>query len=115
MNCREADTQAPRIGCGCEACYRTREAALDPRLLAICRGDTRRMVMSGASEHVHRYVTAYLLGRIEWAALHMTIIESLIKLADRQHEQLVKFARITPPVIMCKEKVGPFAAALKPE
>ena len=100
--CEDAPSDAPRPGCGCRACYVTREDMLDPFLREVCRSVHfyNPAVRNGRSrEIVYRYVMNYLSGRIEWAGLYPAITEALLGECDRMFQ--FEMARIkTAPFVM---------------
>lgn len=90
--CYEKDVPAPSAGCDCRICRTVREVSLDPRLLEIMRGDRGSMRISQARELVRRGIYEYISGRMDYGALHVTIITALVELADKQLEQILDFA-----------------------
>jgi hypothetical protein len=97
--CEDVEEAAPRVGCGCRNCYRTREMSLDPRLIALARdpiGQSLSAIGYMAQHHLHQHLTAYCMGRLDYGALHLGIIRSLMKLAGDLQEQVLTTARITP-------------------
>lgn len=113
MKCEQADQSAPRVGCDCRECYRMRERALDPRLIDLFP----RFEISphGPARHiVHRLVTFYLMGKIEWAALQPMIIEELVKLADEQFKRELDRTRmeLPPRFIVKKDDLDPFGRTI---
>lgn len=102
--CYEQDVDAPRVGCGCRECYHARERALDPNLLMLGWDRFRSTVpltnFQPSREIVYRGLIEYLSGRLDYAALHVTIIKALMELADQQSEKLISVLRLQGPLIM---------------
>ena len=105
MRCDAADQSAPRVGCDCRSCYVMRERSLDPRLIELAR-ENHRDFISPARHILHRCLDTYVMGRIEWAALHVEIIEALVKLSDDQYKRELALAMasklVNPPQFMAK-------------
>ena len=97
MRCDEQDVSAPHVGCGCRACCIARERSLDPRLSELVSYDCTFTAPSPARSIVHRYIDLYLVGRIEWAALHVEIIKALIEQNDKSHKMAMDAISLRPP------------------
>lgn len=94
--CYEEDVTAPRAGCPCRQCYNARQMSLDPRLIELARSRHfgEKPIFSPAREMVYRYLEMYLMGRIEWAALNIEIIEALVKQNDDAHGRLLEMTSL---------------------
>ena len=98
--CYNADSAAPRAGCGCGECARAREYSLDPRLLELARYDWQSP-SSISHQIIHQHIQRYLAGHVEWADLLINIIQSLAAQHDAMFERALKTAMLTPmqPVV----------------
>lgn len=104
--CYEQDVESPRVGCGCENCYRTRERRLDPSLMALARRDYSISTITSVKpshEIVYRCIMEYVVGRMDYAALHLGIIKALMEFSDRQFEQTVEIVSRQSPCLILKD------------
>lgn len=104
--CYEKDVEAPRVRCGCENCYRTRERRLDPDLMALARRDYSISTITSARssrEIVYRCIMEYLVGRVDYGAMHLGIIKALMEFADKQFELTMEIVSRQSPVVVLKD------------
>ena len=94
--CEEKNAEAPQVGCGCRDCYRARERSLDPRLIELVNERMRPMmvVVKPSTEILHRAIQGYCAGRIDYGALHLNIIKSLMEALDREFESTLAMKRV---------------------
>ncbi len=95
--CQDTDEPSPRVGCRCRDCFRVREFGLDPRLRELAHRQPLSITqVTPSSDLVYRGVTEYLAGRMDYGALHISIIKALMELADKQFDQTMKMASLMP-------------------
>lgn len=109
FDCEAEEATAPRMGCGCRACYRAREAALDPRLIEVIRDAWKPGIVTvgPGSEIVRRAVDGYLAGRVEWAALYVEIIRALLEANERLFKQVTDILNRQPMGVFLPDKLFP--------
>lgn len=99
--CDDEDVAAPRPGCGCRECSLVRERAIDPRLVEMARAgrDPRsgmRVLVPVSANLIMLALREYTAGRIEWASLHITIIEAMAKELDQLVDEKLAVAMRSP-------------------
>jgi hypothetical protein len=108
--CEEIPANAPRVGCGCRRCYRARETSLDPRLLALATYQSPIVLglsHSPSRDLLLRGLREYLAGRLDFGALHLTLITGLMELGDNQFKRLMNVAARTAPVLYVENPGAP--------
>ena len=98
----DEDVVAPRVGCGCQSCYRTREASLDPRLVELALYSPRATVVDLPREILRRQLIHYCSGRLDYGLLHLSIIKALMELAGRAQQQALDMAARMPQPFVSK-------------
>lgn len=93
--CYDADELSPRVGCGCRNCSSAREMSLDPRLLSMVR-ESGMGRMQPSKIILHRAVTHYLMGQLDYGLLHLTIIKAMAEQLDKQFEDALAMANMRP-------------------
>lgn len=88
IRCDDANETAPRWGCACRGCYVVRQRSLDPRLVAVFNEPSMR-VRGPSRQIVRQQVEHYLCGQLEWALLHVKIIESLVTAGEDVFDKLL--------------------------
>ena len=94
--CEDQNEEAPRVGCRCRECYRAREMALDPRLLALVRSD-RFGVMQPSKSILHAHLMHYLAGDADYGLLYIGIIKTLMEQLDKSIECALSIVERTAP------------------
>lgn len=98
----QEDVDAPRVGCGCRICYKTRELSVDPRLLMMAHGVRSNILypeknIPPIAQHIiYKHIVGYLYGRMDYGALNVSIIQGLTDAMNQQQNQIFDVMRKMP-------------------